>query len=316
MVEYLEETLNDIYQISENSKNEFNKRYDEIVSALQKGFAQTNIETDYFYLYPVGEYDYGTSLEELAPYKIVFEYTCKKSKLVKKINFLKMKNKKRQSMKNKILMDSIQNDADDVFTNFELAQIIENLLKKSKLSLNTTIKQNSVFVRITENGKIYDFVIIIAYKFENEDNLNNENNSIIFKYKTQNFELNYEKYYQLLDNKMIETNDIFRDMIVLFKYFEFSLLINETINHKTLTEFNLYENLFYNIPNNLFVKNLYDAVINCTNYLSNINVKTLKTVDGKNLINNKSDLQTYKNLIYLICNNVTLFVKSIEMEIE
>ena len=309
MNDYLESILDDIFEISENSNKKFAEYYDKIIKAIQNGFAKTDIDVDQFFLYPIGEYDYGTTIEELIPYKIVLEYSCKKSNLTQRINYLKLKAKKKLSMKNQIIFKSMENFENRVFTNFELAQLIENFIKKSKLDAVTTIKQNSVLVRIKENDKTYDFVIMIAYKFQKENESDEEDNKIIFKYKSQNYEMNYEDYLANFEKKQEETLGVYGDIVVLYKYMEFYLLLDDKINYKTHAEFNLYEDLLYNVPNELYSEDLYQSIVNTINYIYNVNIKDLITVDGNKMIKTKLDednLTEYKNYIK---HTVTTFIK-------
>ena len=129
MEEYFSEILESVYDISDSSKEQFGIGYDKIIAAIQSGFGKTNINTEDFYIYPIGEYDYGTSIEELVPYKIIFEYSCKKSDLVKKLNYVKLRDKKRLSTKEKLIMQSMQGltEYDKIFTNEELALTIQDL---------------------------------------------------------------------------------------------------------------------------------------------------------------------------------------------
>ena len=309
MNDYLDSILDDVFEISENSTKNFNEFYDGIVRAIQNGFAKTDINVDKFFIYPIGEYDYGTTIEELIPYKIVFEYSCKKSKLTQRINYLKLRAKKKLSMKNQIIMKSMEDSTSKVFTNSELAQLIENFIKKSDLEAMTTIKQNSVLIRIKREEKIYDFVVIIAYKFEKEEDLDIEGNNIVFKYKSQTYEMDYEKFITNLETKQEETNGIYLDMIVLYKYMEFYLLLENKVNYKTLTEFNLYENLLYNVPNDLYTEDLYQTTINTLNFIYNANPKNLITVDGGKFAKSKLEEDTFNQQRDYIKHTVTTFIK-------
>ena len=305
MNDYLKEVLDDIYSIADDSREEFNKGYDKIINILQDSFTRNGIDVSKFYIYPVGEYDYGTSIEDLAPYKIIFEYSCKKEDVVKKINYLKDSGKK--GVKAQLMMRAVTQDVLSTYTNLEIAEMIENIIKSSNFNIGTTIKQNSVFARIIDNEKEYNYVIIVAYKFSDDEYLR-------FKYKGQNVKLNYDKYCENFAKKNDATDGIYADVVVLYKYFEFALLLDEQIDYKTLTEFNLYENLLYNVPNKLFSNDRYLTIKNTVNYLSNVDVEQLKTVDDVCMADNKFEKEILKQYIYKITNNAILFDKSMEYD--
>ena len=85
MDEYFNEILSSIYEIADNSSEHFFEWYDKIVKAIQNGLSQIDIDMEQFCIYPIGEYDCGTNLEELVPFKVVLEYTCEKSKIIQRI---------------------------------------------------------------------------------------------------------------------------------------------------------------------------------------------------------------------------------------
>ena len=312
MEEYFSEILESVYDISDSSKEQFGIGYDKIIAAIQSGFGKTNINTEDFYIYPIGEYDYGTSIEELVPYKIIFEYSCKKSDLVKKLNYVKLRDKKRLSTKEKLIMQSMQGltEYDKIFTNEELALTIQDFINAAEVG-STTIKQNSVFVRLNRGDKVYNYVIIIAYRFLPEKEGEDETSKIHFKYKYQNYELDYQKFQDNFEQKVENTDQYYMDTIVLFKYMEFMLLYEEKINYKTFTEFNLYENLFYNVPDALFANSLTDSIVNSINYLANADIDKFVTVDGQKLIKDKTEKKIYTKYVQYLTLTAQTFYKNL-----
>ena len=101
------------------------------------------------------------------------------------------------------------------------------------------------------------------------------------------------------------------DTIVLFKYMEFMLLYEEKINYKTFTEFNLYENLFYNVPDALFANSLTDSIVNSINYLANADIDKFVTVDGQKLIKDKTEKKIYTKYVQYLSLTAQTFYKNL-----
>ena len=316
MEKYFEDILTSVYEISDQSRDKFFNFYNIILKIIQEGIGKTTINPELLSIYPVGEYALNTSIEEVTPFKIIFEYVCKRSELAERIKYLKLKNKKKKSLKDEILMTSASEKKDHVYTNFELAQLIQSIINRANYGFSTTIKQNNLICRMRELDKVYDFVIVVAYRFIKEENeMDNEIketqlvDNILFKYRYENYNMNYTKFLTNFEKKNEDTKGIYNDVIMLFKYMEFDLLINEKVNHKTFTIVNLYENLLYNVPDIMYTDDLLQSVKNCANYLYNVKSEDLKSLDDLPLVNNKTDKVTYREFLKMISSNITKYFK-------
>lgn len=214
---------------------------------------------------------------------------------IEKNNKKKKKKKPKQSILSKILgtNDSVLENSPKT-TATDLGYLIMNELRDyistedRVFALNGTVK-----LKLKEDKIIAN--IIMAYKFDN-DNLYH----ISYPYV---FTINLNSYIENMLKKDIETKGRFSLFCKIVKFFEIELVYMDKTDSVYCFKNGFVENLFFNIPNNLFVKNNNTTLLNIINFLKLANLNKFVLADGTNA-------QLFDNADYTV-NDAKNFVKKI-----
>lgn len=171
-------------------------------------------------------------------------------------------------------------------TKNNLVLTIEELSKVLYNELSIRFKNASVFIRknqISINYLNYKFFIFFVNKSYISDDYE-------FKIKGKEFNLNFLQTHENLLIKNNETNGNFFKLIKFYKVLELELAFNNKLLFNASKIPYFYENLLFNIPNNLINNDLvYDNFLASFSYLLNVDFKELISADKKDLIS-----ETYK----------------------
>lgn len=204
----------------------------------------------------------------------------------------------------------------DYITNEEDLKFSEKRSKKGAISKLTTdafnMKKNVVptnnqlikllydeFTLKLQNSKIYMRkkclgLNLMGYKFfiffVNSNQIQNEYNFII---KSKNYNFDFNLLHENLLKKNKETHGNFFKLVKFFKVVELELMILNKLTYKASNTLYFYENLLYNVPNDLLNNDLvFDNFIVSLSYLQNIDLNELKTADNIPLINDFYQIKT------------------------
>ena len=103
---------------------------------------------------------------------------------------------------------------------------------------------------------------------------NSNNNMGIMYYSNSDIQIEYPD--MLINNfnkKNKQTKDLYRQLVVMFKNI---LLLDEKI--ETLPS-EIIETILYNVPNELFINDNIDTLLNIVNFIRNHNLKDFNTID-------------------------------------
>lgn len=284
------ESIIDISKLSLETKENYDIAYDKVKQILEKiNFNDKPIE-----IFPLGEYLSYTNVANITPYKIGYQIKVNRKDIIAKIKYNELNSKRKLSAKNHFLKNSLQTQVEKVFLNTEIAHKIYQVIKKDYPEMKVISKQNCVLLKLED---IYEFVIIVIYNF------NETENESIFKYKSQKLEVDMQKYIENFNVKIAKTNELYLYVVQFLKYLEIQFYTNELKQAKAYDKLNYYENVLYNVPDNLFCNNVFDSIINALNYLRNANLKDFKAIDNKNLVKNSNELNFLKQFINYVEDN-------------
>lgn len=246
-----------------------------------------------FKLNLIGEHYLGTNYGFNNSANMLIEYYTKQEDL----EFSQKRAKKGRV--GKLYSDIFNTKNNLVFTIEELSRVFFN-------ELTLRLKNASVFIRKNQISlKYLDFKFFIF--FVSKEPLENDYEFII---KNKEFKLNLSEMHENLLKKDAETNGNFFNLIKFYKIIELELMFNNklVINCSKIPYF--YENLLYNIPNNLIDNELiYDNFLTSFSYLLNANLKDFISADNYILINDLYKIHS-KNYI------TTLDVKKLLQQVE
>lgn len=157
---------------------------------------------------------------------------------------------------------------EDLYTTFVKTLDSNNIVWKDDYSvcLKTTIN---------ENDKSYDyyFRVIPCISYYNQKDYRGQ----MYK-KNDGIEIEYVDIAKdNFENKNKKTKDLFRQTILIFK--------NLALKEKNISSLpkEIFETMLYNVPNEMFVNDSKETMINIINYVRNNSAKQYKTIDEEDL---------------------------------
>lgn len=182
----------------------------------------------------------------------------------------------------KLATDTFNYNKNIVPTIKELSRALYNELSVKLQNVKIHLRKNCIGLRYL------DYKFFIFFKKSNADE--KQSNFII---KSKEYCFNFETLHQNLMQKNLETKGNFFKLVKFFKLVELELMLINKLTFKASNILYFYENLLYNLPNELLNNKLiYDNFIIAINYFNNIDFEELKTADDLILVNDYYQLKT------------------------
>lgn len=179
----------------------------------------------------------------------------------------------------------LTNDAFNIKKN--IIPTINQLTKLLYDELTIKLQNSKVYIRKNCIG-----LTLLGYKFciffINFNKNQKEQNFIL---QSKNYTFNFDILHENLLIKNQETKGNFFNLVKFFKATELELINLNKLNYKASNTLYFYENLIYNIPNELLLNEyIYDNFIASVSYLKNIDLDDLNTADNLQLVNDSYNL--------------------------
>lgn len=246
-------------------------------------------EMNNFYARYYDEYELNTSCNNDIYNTIYLEINqplnYKPSKVLK--NSIKNKNRKIQFPD---LYYTLEAFTDDLYNRFVLTLDGNNIIWKDDYSV--CIKAT---INIEDTNYEYYYRIIPCITYYNQNNVR----GLMYK-KNNGIEIEYiDKSIDNFFNKNEKTNDLYRQTILVFK----NLLLKE----KGITNLprEIIEVMLYNVPNEMFVNDSQQTMINIINYIRNNSVKQYKTIDEEDF----AFVSIYRSMSLLYVKHITKIIE-------
>lgn len=188
-------------------------------------------------------------------------------------NFVGSKNKKN----NKSIVPEYYIDLKDI--RIKLYEAVLDYFDENSLFWLDKYSIRSIFnVAISsDETKNYHFRIVPCFSYTNENGISGV---IYYDDKKNEIEIEYPiRSKSNFKEKNIETNGAFRECVVICKN-----IYRKTQNITDYLPFEVFEILFYNIPNEFFKLNFNHSILGILNYIRNKNMKDFITLDEQDKV--------------------------------
>ncbi|MBE5745876.1 MAG: hypothetical protein E7359_01115 [Clostridiales bacterium] len=245
-----------------------------LIEFLNKIIEKTNYTVG-FNLNLIGDYSLNSNYMDYSSVNIMIEYNTKED------DYKYSETRANKGSITKLTSDVFNLNKTIVPTISELSKLLHDELTIKLKNSKTYLRKNCIALKLLN----YSFFIFFVNSNFNKEDYN-------FVIKSKDYSLNFEKLTKNLLQKNEQTNGKFFNVIKFFKITELELMLIRKLKSKCSNILYFYENLLYNVPNELFDNDhIIDSFILVFSYLLNSNVYELKTADDKLLINDKYRLK-------------------------
>jgi len=245
-----------------------------LIEFLNKKIKKTNYTVG-FNLNLIGDYSLNSNYMDYSSVNIMIEYNTKED------DYKYSETRANKGSITKLTSDVFNLNKTIVPTISELSKLLHDELTIKLKNSKTYLRKNCIALKLLN----YSFFIFFVNSNFNKEDYN-------FVIKSKDYSLNFEKLTKNLLQKNEQTNGKFFNVIKFFKITELELMLIRKLKSKCSNILYFYENLLYNVPNELFDNDhIIDSFILVFSYLLNSNVYELKTADDKLLINDKYRLK-------------------------
>ena len=251
-----------------------------------------------FKLNIIGDYYLASNYNLFNPIHILIDYFVKEEDLEH--------SQKRAQKGNvgKLYSDAFNTKKHVVLTIEELCNVFFKELSISTKNISLFKRKNQIALNYLD----YNFFVF----FVNKDLFDDKEYE--FKIKSKDFKLNFTETHENLLNKNKDTNGNFFDLIKFYKVIELELMLkNQLIFNASKIPY-FYENLLYNIPNNLINNDLiYDNFLASFSYLINADIKEFVSADNYILV---SDIYKLHSKPYITTIDINKILKQTKFFID